>query len=104
MADALLRAASAASLARDCNAVTQRLYIAGKFTGVTLRTDAEWPVMWRVHHGDRVSDIINATRAKDAAIAWARPRGLGGGEAVRWHHRETASEAPPVRGTLVGVS
>jgi hypothetical protein len=76
---------------------TIKLYIAGKFTGLTLRTDAEWSAMWRLHHGNRVSDIVNLPRAKDAAVAWARPRGLGGGETVRWDRRETAREAPPMR-------
>ena len=28
----------------------------------------------------RVSDMVNLPRAKDAAVAWARPRGLGGGD------------------------
>ena len=72
---------------------TIRLYIAGKSTGVTIRTAPAWPTMWRVHHGDRVSDMVNLVRAKDAAIAWARPRGLGGKEIVRWDDRETALEA-----------
>jgi hypothetical protein len=43
--------------------------------------------------GERVSDLVNLTRAKDAAIAWSRSRGLGGGETVTWHHRETAPAA-----------
>jgi hypothetical protein len=29
--------------------------------------DATWPNMWRVRHGDRLSDMANATRARDAA-------------------------------------
>lgn len=73
------------------------LYIGQRSTGVSVRTDATWPTMWRVHQGDRVSDIVNLTRAKDAAVAWARPRGLGGTEIPRWHLRETAGEATPAR-------
>jgi hypothetical protein len=33
-----------------------------------VERDANWPKMWRVRHGDRVSDMANLTRAKDAAI------------------------------------
>jgi hypothetical protein len=41
-----------------------------------------------VHHGDRVSDMTNLSRAKDAGITWARPRGLSSGEVARWHRRD----------------
>jgi hypothetical protein len=61
-----------------------KLYIGKKFTGVTIRPDSEWPNMWRVHRGAQVSDMVNLTRAKDAAVAWARPRGLGGDEIICW--------------------
>jgi hypothetical protein len=44
-----------------------------------------------------VSDMVNPTRAKDAAVAWARSRGLGGGETARWHRREIDGIAPPMR-------
>jgi hypothetical protein len=71
-----------------------RLAIAARPTDITIRPDSRYPGMWRIHQGDRVSDMVNLTRAKDAAIAWARPRGLGSGEAVRWERRETPSEAP----------
>src|SRR5689334_17499119 len=66
----------------DYEAVTQawRLYINERFTGVTVRSDNQYPTMWRIHAGDQTSDMVNLARAKDAAIAWARPRGLGGGE------------------------
>ncbi len=75
-----------------------RLYINSRFTGVTVVPDAEWPDMWRIRHDDgRLSDMVNLSRAKDAAITWARPRGLGGGEAAQWHHRETRSEAVQAR-------
>jgi len=72
---------------------TIRLYIGKGFTGVTVRQDANWPGMWRVHSPDgRVSDMVNLTRAKDAAVYCARPRGLGGTEIVRWDRRETRTE------------
>src|SRR5262245_41693980 len=72
------------------------LHIGGRFTSVAIVPDSEWPAMWRVRTRDgRLSDMTNKTRAKDAAVAHARSRGLGGSEDVRWHHRETGSEAPP---------
>jgi hypothetical protein len=65
------------------------LHIGNKFTVITVRQDAQWPTMWRIHGPDRKpSDIVNLARAKDAAIAWARPRGLGSTEAPIWKRRE----------------
>lgn len=101
----LATAQLAAPMARaDVIGSTIRLYIAGKSTGILLRTDPAWPTMWRIHHADRVSDMVNLARAKDAAIAWARPRGLGGNEAIRWDRRETALEAPLMRPTAGGTA
>jgi hypothetical protein len=57
------------------------LQIGNRPVGVTVEPDAKHPGMWRAHMGERVSDTTNLARAKDAAIAWARPRGLGGGRA-----------------------
>jgi hypothetical protein len=74
-----------------------RLAIGGKLTGVSVEPDAAWPNVWRVHAGDRLSDMVNLTRARDAAIARVRPRGLGKGEIATWHTRETAAEGSPVR-------
>ena len=73
------------------------LYIGGRRTGITIQRNAAYAVMWRIRRGDELSDITNISRAKDAAIAWARPRGLGGDEIARWHHRETRVQAPPMR-------
>jgi len=75
------------------------LHIGRRYTGVSVRPDFEWPGMWRVHQGDRVTDMTNLSRAKDAGITWARPRGLGSSELARWHRRETAPEAS--NGTFV---
>jgi hypothetical protein len=75
----------------------EQLFIGARFTGVTVECDAIWPGMWRVRQGAELSDIINISRAKDAAIAWARPRGLGGGEVVHWHRRQCVRRGPPVR-------
>jgi hypothetical protein len=73
------------------------LHIGRRKTGVSIKPDVVWPKMWRVHQGDRVSDMVNLTRAKDAAIGWARPRGLGRTEVVHWHRRETALAAASKR-------
>jgi hypothetical protein len=74
-----------------------QLFIGPKFTGLTVCPDERYPRMWRIHFGDRVSDMVNLSRARDAAIVWARPRGLGGGEVARWRRRETAREPPSMR-------
>jgi hypothetical protein len=77
------------------------LHIGGRFTGIAVVPDGKWPTMWRVRMRDGcLTDMVNLTRAKDAAIAYARPRGLGSSEIVRWDHRETPSEAPPMRETM----
>ena len=76
------------------------LHIGGHFTGVAVVADGKWPAMWRVRLRDgRLSDMVNLTRAKEAAVAHARPRGLGGGQGVRWERRETAVGRSPVRET-----
>jgi hypothetical protein len=90
------------------------LHIGRQFTGFTVCPDAVWPGMWRIHappepsskdgrdtarRGSVVSDMVNLPWAKDAAVAWARPRGLGGGEKVHWcrEYRETAAIATSMR-------
>jgi hypothetical protein len=57
----------------------QKLYIGKTFTGVTIEPDARWPNMWRVRKGERLSDMVNLSRAKDAALTWARPKDATGG-------------------------
>ena len=66
-----------------------KLYIGNSFTGVTVEPDAGYPSMWRIHMGQLKSGMVNLTRAKDAAIVWACPKGLGGNEVAHWHRRET---------------
>lgn len=66
------------------------LYVGQKRTGISILPNSKWPNMWRVCQNSYVSGI---DRAKDAAIHWARPRGLGGEETVRWKLRETRSRA-----------
>jgi hypothetical protein len=75
------------------------LHIGRQLTGFTVRPDEVWLGMWRVHAPDgRVSDMMNSPRAKDAALALARPRGLGGNETVHWD-REMDAVGPPMRFT-----
>ena len=74
-----------------------RLYVGNNFTGIVVRPDDKYPKMWRIHGRNQISDMINIDRAKDAAIIWARPRGLGGSEEARWKRREIALGDAPVR-------
>jgi hypothetical protein len=72
------------------------LSIGRRKTGVSFHPDSKWPKMWRVHHGDKVSDMVNLTRAKDAAISWALSGsggGLGSSKVIHWHRREAGGEA-----------
>jgi hypothetical protein len=39
----------------------------GKQRLVSIEQDKTWPTMWRVRHGDKLSDMTNITRARDAA-------------------------------------
>jgi hypothetical protein len=60
---------------KSATSLTLRLYVGNKFTGIWIQSDEKWPSMWRVHAADRQpSDIVNLTRAKDAALGWARQR------------------------------
>jgi|SRR5690242_18241960 hypothetical protein len=82
-----------------------RLGVGGRFTGVSVVADCKWPGMWRVRMRDgRLSDMVNLTRAKDAAVAHARTRGRGVSEYLRWDHRETPSEAPPIASNVLDGS
>jgi hypothetical protein len=78
-----------------------KLYVGKKFTGIAVVVDATWPGMFRVCGRDgRLSDMVNLSRAKDAAIAWAQAAGFFGGRQVRdmnfKKHREPAG-SPPMR-------
>ena len=70
------------------------LFIGRRKAGISVRPDPVHPAMWRIHQGDRVSNMVNLARAKDAAIGWARPRGLGSTDVPRWKARETGADAP----------
>jgi hypothetical protein len=73
-----------------------RLLIGNRFTGLLVCPDPQWPNMWRIHYGGRISDVVNLTRAKDAAISWVRAEGQGGAKGVRWERRETPAEGSSV--------
>jgi hypothetical protein len=63
------------------------LLVGRKPIGITVRPDDTWPAMWRVHWPDgQVSDMVNLSRAKDAATLTTN---LG------WR-AVPASERPPV--------
>lgn len=75
--------------------IEHRLRIGGRLTGIVVRPDDRWPGMWRIHDGDRASDMVNLARAKDAAITWftsKRSGGLSKTEVVHWDNRDTGTE------------
>jgi hypothetical protein len=77
------------------SSATLELHIGRRQTDVSVRPDPAHPGMWRIHQGDRVSDMVNLARAKDAAMCWlaqSRGRGLGSEEVAHWHRRETPAE------------
>jgi hypothetical protein len=49
------------------------LCLAGSSTRrlVSIVPDSKWPGMWRVRCGDKLTDMVNITRARDAARAHA---------------------------------
>ena len=45
-----------------------RVYRSGRPSGIGIVQDAKYPTMWRVKFADgHLSDMVNRTRAKDAA-------------------------------------
>src|SRR5262245_2607567 len=50
-----------------------RLYFRRKYTGIRVIRDVKYARMWRISGvGGELSDMVNLTRAKDAALTWAR--------------------------------
>ena len=43
----------------------------GQRAVATIEPDSKWPGMWRVRRGGVISDLLNLSRAKDAAISIA---------------------------------
>src|SRR5262249_62416523 len=79
-----------------------RLFAGGKFTGVVVRQDERWPTMWRVCRGDTVSDMVNLSRAKDAAQVWAKLGGRELGPEWRAGSRDGASRRSAFAERVVG--
>jgi hypothetical protein len=67
------------------------LRISRKKTGLILKPDAEYPNLYRIHYKGEVSDMVNLSRAKDAAVSWVQPKGLGGAEIAKWERRQSPS-------------
>jgi hypothetical protein len=83
--------------AHDADTQMYELHLSRRKTGISVRPDRVWDKMWRVHQGDDVSDIVNLSRAKDAAMFWlaqSRGRGLRPGEVVSWRMGESPPAAP----------
>ena len=70
------------------------LYVGRRAVGVEIVPDAVWPGMWRVRSpGGELSDMVNRTRARDAARSIALTILNAGG------HQETGAEAAPIEKT-----
>ena len=61
-------------------------------TGLVLRPDAKVPQLWRIHYRGQISDMVNLTRAKDAAVSWVRTKD-GPPLSANWDRIETATHA-----------
>lgn len=76
-----------------------RLWIGTKLSGITVEPDGKWPGMWRIHSPNgRVSDMVNLSRARNAALEHARATGIrrAGNEPVSWEkHSGDAAGTPP---------
>jgi hypothetical protein len=53
------------------NATNLTTLKSGRRVVATIEPDSKWPGMWRVRRGGSISDMVNLSRAKDAAIAIA---------------------------------
>jgi len=53
------------------NATNLTMLKSGRRVVATIEPDSKWPGMWRVRRGGVISDLLNLSRAKDAAIAIA---------------------------------
>jgi hypothetical protein len=68
-----------------------RLYLGTKSTGIVVAPDEKYPSMYRVHWPDRPpSDMVNLSRAKDAAMRWATRGGGKQPKDLNWKQRTTA--------------
>jgi hypothetical protein len=53
------------------NATNLTMLKSGRRMVATIELDSKWPGMWRVRRGGSMTDMVNLSRAKDAAIAIA---------------------------------
>ena len=53
------------------NATNLTTLRSGRRAVATIEPDSKWPGMWRVRCGGAMSDMVNLSRAKDAAISIA---------------------------------
>jgi hypothetical protein len=53
------------------NATKPTAFKSGRRLVATMEPDSKWPGMWRVRCGGSISDMVNLSRAKDAAISVA---------------------------------
>jgi hypothetical protein len=73
-----------------------RLHVGRRFTGISIVPVCAYPKMWRIRWPDgQLSPMGNITRAKEAAVLFARARARDWTTAIRWTNKPSASEAPP---------
>jgi hypothetical protein len=80
------------------------LYLGTKFTGITVRPDAKYPSMYRVHWADRPpSDMVNLARARDAAMRWVGREGGETAKRLKWGAPKSAAQRATARLLLSGL-
>ena len=66
--------------------------------------DDRWANMWRVQWPDgRLSDMVNLSRAKDAAVAYAQRAGHHDARRYKWRMDQSPTKAPPMRQKLPAI-
>jgi len=85
------------------NATNLTTLKSGRRVVATIEPDSKWPGMWRVRRGGSISDLVNLSRAKDAAIAIAQSdrnaleeRDAPPKRADRRQHRQAAGPATQI--------
>jgi len=79
--------------------VVYRLFIGKKFSGISVEPDDVWPEMWRVRQGDRLSGMLNLTRAREVgrvcALRATKSQSFGNA-LVKWIRSETPRSDVPI--------
>ena len=85
------------------NATNLTTLRSGRRVVATIEPDSKWSGMWRVRRGGSTSDLVNLSRAKDAAISIALSdlNALDRGDAPpkradRRQHRQAAGPATQI--------